>query len=1065
MISLSFLFPAACRADYDPTAETQRLIDIATQNLEKDKSVLEGIETDIKTNTKTFGDFNHTEEALNAVLDKCRRLDVNNRMKLVLAADVNLVQSLFISKNQLADGVEEAVKDFLKDFAKDYVTDAATNYINERWPGIWSDGSTMQVGAAMDSSVQAVQKFNVALKMNYVAVDAYVRQENPDLAKKDGLLNGDLLILKHTEIILQKGKEAIQALEQLKSERLEKFKKLSTLKAVVQNDIARLQDDIRSWNRSIGLDSEIKKSNESSSAPPIVTFSANPSYDFGTAASNMHEAYQKLASGAYSCASYESALGNAWSGAQNKLNEILTPLYAAYTAAEMSCSQSNYSSCSAGDRLRAQIASVNNSFETQVRGTMIQLVQDAKSVADGPLLSFAQSMHQWGLNQVDFGDGNVANILGARGDGLGLYIWQYALSTSASNAIPQRFYAVGFRQMTQLDELLKGWLDDAKYLKDYFQQRLETARRAASQSAGLASTATQLAGKLQPNIELWSCFEDMGSDPNAPSSLIYWGLRYDYDLLSHFESGLAAISRDGEAAGRQLVDEAASKYDLTVKVVEVMRGAATVKAATDKLVAAAYEVVAAQQGDIDVSGERIYSLLGAYGISSTGLKSLEDRIKSLSDPAALEKEALSQILGAPGYSFQSQVLNKDGIEALKASVRNQLTAIDNARDRYATAYANTQNAETNLDTLLQGMRDKLAPIFPEEVPWFTKDAILEDNYQSDRLELSFRYESSAPGQLPDSGLGSDKLIERYATLAESYHALVDPEIPLAKVNRYAPAMEDLLKELMANLDRIQSMDPTAFMNESNRYFSNSHQIYQQASNAGTVDPKSRLFVAYVAIMGKMGEISYAYYQRQRLSQAEGSLQNLIDGINVFLGNSDAMGGWSSAQQWMDSIGYTKDAVDASVKNDPAVQALMRQLDNLMGKLKEVASHVDSATLQRDTQAIQAMYQDFTNAYQNKNLTALTHFLATNWQAADGSDINDLETTLSSTFRVFDSIVFKISGMSIQRVANSYQVSYQANLTGRINRIQKSHDEASSIVDTVAITPDGPVIMKTTGMLH
>jgi hypothetical protein len=67
--------------------------------------------------------------------------------------------------------------------------------------------------------------------------------------------------------------------------------------------------------------------------------------------------------------------------------------------------------------------------------------------------------------------------------------------------------------------------------------------------------------------------------------------------------------------------------------------------------------------------------------------------------------------------------------------------------------------------------------------------------------------------------------------------------------------------------------------------------------------------------------------------------------------------------------------------------------------------------------------------------------------------------------VFDSVVFKISGMNIQRTGNFYQVSYQAALTGRISRMQKSHEETSNVVDTVVITPDGPRIQKTTAMLH
>ena len=60
--------------------------------------------------------------------------------------------------------------------------------------------------------------------------------------------------------------------------------------------------------------------------------------------------------------------------------------------------------------------------------------------------------------------------------------------------------------------------------------------------------------------------------------------------------------------------------------------------------------------------------------------------------------------------------------------------------------------------------------------------------------------------LPDSGLGSGPLIERYAALAERYHALVDPMMPVARANRYAPEMEEMLKKLQADSGRLSGLD-------------------------------------------------------------------------------------------------------------------------------------------------------------------------------------------------------------------------------------------------------------------
>jgi hypothetical protein len=319
--------------------------------------------------------------------------------------------------------------------------------------------------------------------------------------------------------------------------------------------------------------------------------------------------------------------------------------------------------------------------------------------------------------------------------------------------------------------------------------------------------------------------------------------------------------------------------------------------------------------------------------------------------------------------------------------------------------------------------------------------------------------------MPDSGLGSGPLIERYAVLAARYHALVDPMMPVARANRYAPDMEEILKKLQADAGRLDGLDNAAFSRESNRYSNEAYRLIVQAGNEGKVEPKSRINVAYGAIIGKLSEISGAYYQRQRLSRAQASLHSVIDGIKNFLANPDAMGGWQAAQGWMDSIGPAKSEVDVAVRNHPSIVPLMAQLDGFMDRLKVLASSVDAATLQRDMQAIQSMYVGFASAYQNRNLPGLISFLSSDWQAADGSTVYDLETTLSNSFRVFDSIVFKISGMNIQRTGTAYRVSYQAALIGRISRMQKSHEETSAVVDTVVITPDGPRIQKTTAMLH
>ncbi len=1051
-----FFTTSACRGDFDPTTETQRLIDKAAADIEKDKAAITALDADMKKISKAFENLRALQKSVDDILIKVRHTNINNTTKMAFKAGLNFTKII----------PTEHISEAATDFAFERIAD----YLNEKFPNSMTGQITQNVGKARDSSVAAVQKFNWTISLSEQELAGYIRMETPELAAKEGSIDDNLIILKHSQLILQSGNLAVTQLDQMMKALLEQHKELARFKGGLQDDIKRLEEDIRSWKRNMGVYEDQKKANEWSKAPDPVIFPGNASYDFGAAGSKMKEAWQKLASGSYSCGSYSNALWDAQSGAQRKLNELITPIYAAAYAA-CAASGNNVNVCSAVmSNASAAASRLQQAFETQVLDTSRQLHRDAKAMAEGPILAFARELRKWDDNQVDmviWGEDHTVKIEQQHGDWLATAIWQNALRFSASSTtFPFPLYSLSVKQLAQSEKILAAWQDDAKNLKTYFEKQLAAAKGPAAIVAGLAPTATQLANKLQPNIEIWDCFRSEGDTGYDLALVNFEHVRGQYDRLVHFEAAFGAISRDGEDAARQLIEGSTKSLESTRQIVEVLRGAGAVKTKADRFVATARELRPTQDGNLDVSGGQIYTMLGNYGISDSGLKALEERIKGLSDPATLEKEALSQFPGMPGYSFKNRVLNAQGVSDLKTSVVRALAAIDSARDRYTGAYKTLKEAEASLEAELKVMRDKLSPIFPVAIPYFFMDAVLQDYSEPENyLALLLRDRTGPPEQFPDSGLGSGPLIERYAALAERYHTLVDPYMLVARANTYVPSMEALLKKFREDSGRLQGLGAEAFMNESNRYSNDAYLIYQRASSEGKVEPGSRLSVAYGAIISQMSELSSAYYQRLRLAGARSTLQGAIDGINAFLGNPEAMGGWSSAQQWMDSIGYTKSAVDASVRDHPSIRALMAQLDGLMDKLRAVASNVDTATLQRDTQAIQAMYRDFTTAYQNKNLSGVLQFLSRDWQATDGSDLRDLETTLGNSFRVFDSIAFKISGISIQRVSNFYQVSYQAALSGRINRLQKTHQETTQIVDTVAVTAEGPRIVKTTGMLR
>ena len=124
----------------------------------------------------------------------------------------------------------------------------------------------------------------------------------------------------------------------------------------------------------------------------------------------------------------------------------------------------------------------------------------------------------------------------------------------------------------------------------------------------------------------------------------------------------------------------------------------------------------------------------------------------------------------------------------------------------------------------------------------------------------------------------------------------------------------------------------------------------------------------------------------------------------------------------------------------------------------------SAPQQPDqAQAIRELYQKFAEAYQRKDVRGVTKWLSPKWTSASGGSSMELEETLGNSFRVFDTIQFQIQGLQIQKASDTeYKASYTALLTGRINRNNLRHEDKASVTDTVAITPEGPRITKTSG---
>ena len=69
-----------------------------------------------------------------------------------------------------------------------------------------------------------------------------------------------------------------------------------------------------------------------------------------------------------------------------------------------------------------------------------------------------------------------------------------------------------------------------------------------------------------------------------------------------------------------------------------------------------------------------------------------------------------------------------------------------------------------------------------------------------------------------------------------------------------------------------------------------------------------------------------------------------------------------------------------------------------------------------------------------------------WEAADHTDLWDLEETLDRNFRVFDEIDYKVSNLRVGESSGDglYLVTYDLTITSRIYRNNIRHEEKSVV---------------------
>lgn len=115
-------------------------------------------------------------------------------------------------------------------------------------------------------------------------------------------------------------------------------------------------------------------------------------------------------------------------------------------------------------------------------------------------------------------------------------------------------------------------------------------------------------------------------------------------------------------------------------------------------------------------------------------------------------------------------------------------------------------------------------------------------------------------------------------------------------------------------------------------------------------------------------------------------------------------------------------------------------------------------------AVKELYSKFKNAYESKNDALLVSLLSRNWSATDGTTISEIQRNLRNSFRVFDELKWNIQNLNIQPQkddSNTYQVSYDITITGRIYKRNIKHEEKSKVVEKVIVDKNGKAYIEAT----
>jgi len=154
------------------------------------------------------------------------------------------------------------------------------------------------------------------------------------------------------------------------------------------------------------------------------------------------------------------------------------------------------------------------------------------------------------------------------------------------------------------------------------------------------------------------------------------------------------------------------------------------------------------------------------------------------------------------------------------------------------------------------------------------------------------------------------------------------------------------------------------------------------------------------------------------------------------------------------------------KRQEAEEEARRKKEEQKQKLLEQQQQQQHAQRQQqqaqDKQDIESFYSDFKQAYESRNVSRVMRLISDDWEAPDGSTLDDMEDTLRGSFSVFDAIRYNIKSLRLDPVREGvFRATYQLTLIGEIYDDGLTNEEHQSVIEEIARNESGKfVIIRT-----